>query len=254
MRILVCLKQVWEPESGFDLQGNRLRPRLAPRRKISAYDELALEEALRLGDSLPQARVTALSVGPAPVVEALRRALGMGARQAVHLVAPEEPPPRPAALAAAIAAWAGEQGFDLILTGVMSEDAMQGAVGPMLAARLGLPCVTSVVGLEIGDQGLSVEREMEGGRRQRLAVSLPALLTIQSGPLQPRYPSLSSLLRAKKTTPLTLQAAELAAPREPEKVIALAPPEKRRAGLVLPGDPAQKAARLLAILRQRSLL
>ncbi|MFH2127312.1 MAG: electron transfer flavoprotein beta subunit/FixA family protein, partial [Pseudomonadota bacterium] len=127
MRVLVCLKQVWEPESLFDLQEAELRPRLPLRRKISSYDELALEEALRLKDSLPETRVTALSVGPATAVDALRRALGMGADQAVHILAPEQPS-RPASLAAWIAAWAAEQGFDLILAGVMSEDAMQGAV------------------------------------------------------------------------------------------------------------------------------
>ncbi|MBU1154787.1 MAG: electron transfer flavoprotein subunit beta/FixA family protein [Proteobacteria bacterium] len=254
MRVLVCLKQVWEPESLFDLQGAELRPRPPLRRKISSYDELALEEALRLKDRLPEARVTALSVGPATVVDALRRALGMGADQVVHILAPEQPPPRPSTLAAWIAAWAREQGFDLILAGVMSEDTMQGAVGPMLAAKLGMPAVTSVVRLEAGSGSLEVEREMEGGRRQRLAVQLPALVTIQSGPNQPRYPTLSNLLRAKKTTPFTLEATGLAAPIEREKVLAMAPPEKLRTGLVLEGDTAQKAERLLAILRERALL
>ncbi len=254
MRILACIKQVWEPESLFDLQGSELRPRPPLRCKISSYDELALEEGLRLRDHLPAAHLTALSVGPPPVVEALRRALGMGADQAVHLLALEQPQPRPATLAAWVAAWARGQGFDLLLTGVMSEDAMQGAVGTMLAARLGLPCVTSVVGLEYTGQGLEAIREMEGGRRQRLAVPLPALLTIQSGPQQPRYPTLSNLLRAKKTMPLTIEAASLAAPVERETVLALTPPEKRRAGLVLEGSPEQKADRLLAILRERALL
>lgn len=254
MRVLVCLKQVWEPESLFDLQGAGLRPHHPLRRKISSYDELALEEALRLKDRLTQAQVTALSVGPDPVVDALRRALGMGADQAVHILTPEQPPPRPATLAAWIAAWAGERSFDLILAGVMSEDAMQGAVGPMLAAKLGLPAVTSVVSLKMDGDSLEVEREMEGGRRQRLAVQLPALITIQSGPNQPRYPTLSNLLRAKKDTPLTIEAAALAAQVEREKVMAMAPPEKRRAGLVLEGDTAQKAERLLAILRERALL
>ena len=254
MRVLVCLKQVWEPESLFDLQGAGLRPRPPLRRKISSYDELALEEALRLKDRFAQNQVTALSVGPDPVVDALRRALGMGADQAVHILAPEQPQPRPATLAAWIAAWAGEQRFDLVLTGVMSEGAMQGAVGPMLAAKLRLPAVTSVVSLKMDGDSLEVEREMEGGRRQRLAVQLPALITIQSGPNQPRYPTLSNLLRAKKTTPLTLGALDLAAPVEREKVMAMAPPEKRRAGLVLEGDTTQKAERLLAILRERALL
>ncbi|BEQ14627.1 electron transfer flavoprotein subunit beta/FixA family protein [Desulfoferula mesophila] len=254
VRVLVCIKQVWEPESLFNIQGAELRPRPPLRRKISSYDELALEEALRLKDRLPHTQVTALSVGPEPVVEALRRALGMGVDQAVHLIAPETPPPRPASLAAWIAAYAREQSFDLILTGVMSEDAMQGAVGPMLAVRLGLPLVTSVVSLEVAGGALKVKREMEGGRRQTMALPLPGLLTIQSGPAQPRYPTLSALLRAKKTTPLTLTAAELADPVTREDILALAPPEKRRAGLVLEGDPSQKAQRLLAILRERSLL
>ncbi|MCB2190168.1 MAG: electron transfer flavoprotein subunit beta/FixA family protein [Deltaproteobacteria bacterium] len=254
MRVLVCLKQVWEPESLFDLQEGELRPQHPPRLKLSSYDELALEETLRLKDRLAQVQVTALSVGPPSVVEALRRALGMGADQAVHILAPDHPPPRPATLASWIAAWAGEQQFDLILAGVMSEDAMQGAVGPMLAAKLRLPVVTSVVSLEPKEDALTVEREMEGGRRQRLAVDLPALVTVQSGPNQPRYPTLSNLLRAKKTTPLTLEAAGLQDPAEREKVLHQAPPEKRRAGLVLKGDTSQKAEQLLTILRERSLL
>ncbi|MBU1273876.1 MAG: electron transfer flavoprotein subunit beta/FixA family protein [Proteobacteria bacterium] len=254
MRILVCIKQVWEPESLFDLQGTELRPRPPLRRKVGSYDELALEEALRLKDRLPRTNLTVLSVGPPPVVDVLRRALGMGADRAVHILAPDQPPPRPATLAAWIAAWAQGQNFDLILTGVMSEDAMQGAVGPMLAAHLGWPPVTSVVSLKVDGHALAVEREMEGGRRQRLALPLPALLTVQSGPNQPRYPTLSNLLRAKKTTPLTVDAAGLAAPPDREKVVALTPPEKRRAGLVLEGSAAQKAERLLAMLRERALL
>ncbi len=256
MRILTCLKQVAEPDSQFDLAGGRARLRPSARRKMSSFDEFALEEGLRLKQALPGSQVWALTVGPAEAVAVLQRALGMGADQAAHILAPEEPQPRPASLAAWIAGWARTMSFDLVLAGVMSEDAMQGQVGPLLAHELGLPWATSVVGTQAmeGGRALRVEREMEGGLRQLLEMPLPAVLTIQSSLNRPRYPSLSNLLRAKQTKPLTMEAAGLAAPPEREAVVGAHLPRKTRAGLVLRGSTADKAASLLGLLRERALL
>lgn len=255
MRILTCLKQVREPQGLLGLERGRALWAEPARHKISAFDEFALEEALRLADCHPGTEVCCLTVGPAGAQDTLRRALGMGAAQAVHLLTPAGADPRPAAVARVIAGWAGGRGFDLVLTGVMSEDAMQGAVGPMLAARLGLPWATSVVALEadLRARQVRVWREMEGGLRQELALPLPALLTIQSSVKQPRYPSLSNLLRAKKATlptvEISLDCQEGAAQRR-----GLEAPTRRRAGVMLEGSTAEKAAALLAILRERGLL
>lgn len=256
MRVLVCLKQVSEPESQFELDGPRLRLRGPARYKLGAFDEYALETALRLKDAQPGLEVWAVTVGPARAAAVLQRARGMGADQAWHLLAGEEPAPRPGEVATWLAAWAAPLGFDLILTGVMSEDAMQGLVGPMLAEMLGLPWATAAVSLELSPGGgeVVVEREMEGNQRQSLELPLPALVSVQSSPQQPRYPSLSNLLRAKQTPPPSLDAASLAAPEPREELTGLAMPRRSRAGLALTGNRAEQAARLVAILRERALL
>lgn len=255
MRILVMVKQVCEPESLFDLREGRVVLRRPLRQKMNSYDEYALEEALRLAEQCG-GQVTPLTVGPAGDKAVLIRAAGMGAARGVHISYEGQTPLRPSNIAAMAAAWAQEQAYDLILAGVMSEDALQGAVGPMLAELLGLPLTTAVVELALEPESglVRVVREMEGGRRQRVSLPLPALLTVQSSPHRPRYPSLSSLLQAKKNPPQTIPASGLPAGRATEQLLGVYPLGQTRAGLVLQGSSEQKAAALLSILRERALL
>ncbi len=254
MRILCLIKQVSKPESRFDLQQRRLVLRPPLRVKMSSYDEYALEAALALKDAMPGTQVTALTLGPPACDAVLQRALGMGADQAARLDDRDGAMARPLAVAKAMANWAKGQGFDLILAGVMSEDALQGAVGPMLAELLDLPLATGAVELAPGPESASLVaiREMEGGLRQKVTLPLPALVTINSGQSQPRYPTLSKFLKAKQTTPLLVEPAEPEPPRE--VVLETRLPGKTRAGLRIEGDTASKAAQLLAMLRERALL
>jgi electron transfer flavoprotein alpha/beta subunit len=113
--------------------------------------------------------------------------------------------PMPSEISALLAAWAGGRGYDLILAGTLSEDDMHGQTGPMVAAHLDWPWATSAVRLDVhpgeeaGREGpcIGVEREVEGGRREILAIRLPALVAVQSGINRPRYPALSHVLRAR---------------------------------------------------------
>lgn len=254
MRVLTCLKLTRAAESPHDLAAGRLTWSGPPRQGLGAWDEQALETALGLKDLGLAQEVWALSLGPQGCQTILQRALGMGADQAAHLTLPEEPSPRPLAIASYIAAWARPRAFDLVLCGVMSEDAMQGMVGPMLARLLGLPLVTAVVDLKVQGERLEAEREMEGGLRQRLELPLPALLSVQSSGRQARYPALSSLLKAKKTPPQQWPAAELAQPEEREQPAGWRQPQASRAGLRLSGTVEDQAAALLEILKQKALL
>ncbi len=256
MRILVCCKQVAEPESLLLDEQGRPDPGTPARTKLAEWDARALEEALVLKESHPGVEVWAVTVGPAEADAVLQRALGMGADQAGHIIASDDPPSRPSAIAAWLAEFARGRGFDLILCGVMSEDAMQGLVGPMLAEVLDLPCATGAVSLALSpdNAGVRVEREMEGGRRQAVELPLPALVTVGASPRQPRYPSLSHLLRAKKAPRLRIEAQNLAQTPTREERRALSLPQRQRAGLRLAGGSAEKAAQLRAILQERSLL
>lgn len=255
-RLAICLKQVRSSETPLQLREGRAIWSGNDLFNMSNADEFALEEALCLKDAEPGVEVTAISLGPMRTQDVLRRALGMGADRAVHLLSGDEPPPRPGQVAAALAALAGPLAFDLILTGVMSEDAMHGLVGPMLAEMLDLPCATAVVALDLDLDArlVRVEREMEGGRRQALELPLPALLTIQSSRRAPRYPTLSNLLRAKKAVLPCMDVADLGMPPAREQTLALRLPVRQRAGLLLEGSTLEKAVRLHAILTEKALL
>lgn len=258
MRLLVCVKQVPDPDAVRELDetSGSLRLPDAAAYRISRYDEFAIEAAVRIKESFPGMAIDVVSVGPARTAEALRRAMGMGADHGIQvLTRDEDEVPAPVA-AGWIAAAARRSGCDLVLSGVMSEDLMQGQVGPMIAAGLDWPCATAVIAVTVSPESraVAVEREIEGGARELVEIGLPAVLTIQSGINRPRYPSLSNLLRANR------QALEIV---EPQPALPAFPavttwrpayPQKSRAGVMLTAGRTENAARLVEILRQRALL
>jgi electron transfer flavoprotein beta subunit len=180
----------------------------------------------------------------------------MGANSGVFIQTVSDRYQSPSEVAAAIANFAYDKNYALILTGAMSEDAMQGQIGPMLAARLGLPWATSVIFEKIASarNTIYVEREIEGGHRDTLELKLPALITIQSGINTPRWPSLSNLLRANSQKLEKISISESTKTRQMEQLAELVYPQKRRAGLVLSGSLQDKATRLLTIFHEKSLL
>lgn len=158
-------------------------------------------------------------------------------------------------MASWLAAWASPRGYDLILTGAMSQDAMQGQVGPLLAGMLGLNWATLAVDMRLAAPGrLYVEREGEAGRRQCLELDLPALVSVQASPRRPRYPSLSNPLKAKASPPETINTAELPAPVLRQELLGLAQPQRRRAGRLLTGSLEEQAQELCAILAGQGLI
>jgi electron transfer flavoprotein beta subunit len=129
-------------------------------------------------------------------------------------------------------------------------------VGQLVAALLDIPCATSVICeemcLERGE--ILVEREIEGGRRQSLLLSLPAVLTIQSGINVPRYPSLSNVLRARSQPQEIIASQDFGISPEREDMTSLRHPDFPSPGMFIEGSPREKARTLLAILHEKSLL
>ena len=257
MKILVCIKQVPDADApirigadgrSFAVTGGAWR--------MNRFDEFAVEEALQIREAFPGTVVEALSVGPARASAVLRRALSLGADEAIHILWEGEEEPLPGEVAALIAAYVRDRGYDLILAGVMAEDDMQAQTGPMLAERLGLPCATAVVAETIPPNGMTirVERELEGGLREALEMPLPALLALQSGINRPRYPALSHVLRARTQPLMTVRAGDLPAPPRRERVVLLFLPAPGAKTLFLTGTPAEKAERLAELFREKALL
>lgn len=258
MNLLVCVKQVPDSETPIEIDASA--PWVMTGRgtefRTNRYDEYAVEEAVRLKENFGGSSIDVLSVGPARSDAVIRRAIGMGADNGIHVMTPEDGFCDPFTIASWIAAVARGRAYDLILTGILSEDMMQGQVGPMVAELLSLPCATAVVGLTLSPDGhaIEVEREIEGGCRDLAALELPALITVQSGINRPRYPSLSNLLRANRLSIQTLEAVTLDAPGGRQIVKQVRLPRQTRAGMVLTGTPEEKADRLLQILHERSWL
>jgi electron transfer flavoprotein beta subunit len=258
MKILVCVKQVPESEVPIhiDTSTGWIQEDAITDFKMNRLDEYAVEEALLIKESIAGTRIEVITVGPDRCDEVVRRAIGMGADSGVHIRTPSDDYQSPLQVASWIAEFAHKKAYDLILTGTMAEDDMQGQVGPALAARLSLPWATSVIFEKIAPdrKSIYVEREIEGGNRDILELKLPAVITIQSGINTPRWPSLSNLLRANSRKLETLYISDLKRLAGLEALVGVAYPEKSRAGLVLSGSRAEKAARLMTILREKHLL
>jgi len=258
MKILVCVKQV--PESDIIIQinekGTWIQADSFNEFKMNRLDEFAVEEAMRLKESFDDVSVDILSVGPERSADVIKRAIGMGADNGIHLKTDIDAYLVPSWVAARIAEYAANRSYDLIFTGAMSEDHMNGQVGPMIAAHVNLPCATGVIlqQLSFDNKTLYVEREIEGGGRDTLELKIPAVVTIQSGPNTPRYPSLSNLLRASKQELEIIDAGSFNRTHTGEKIYRLTYPMKSRAGEILTGSPQDKAKKLLKILRQKAFI
>lgn len=258
LNILVCVKQVPESEAvvAIDEDARWVTVGGASTFRMNRFDECAVEAAVQIKERFPGTSIHVLSVGPERSEAVIRRAIGMGADHGTHIIIPTGGFVDPPILAGWMASVGEASAADLILCGAMSEDLMQGQVGPLMAEYLSLPCTTNVVHVKIlpADEGVQVGREIEGGYRETVALRLPALLTIQTGINRPRYPSLSNLLRANRLKLNTLHRDVTKSPAPLQGVKQVTLPRKLRNGVFLDGSASQKADQLLTILSERSFL
>jgi electron transfer flavoprotein beta subunit len=254
MKIAVCIKQVptreWQPRLNDSNTWIREQDVTYEMNEPDAY---ALEEALRLREK-HSGEVVVCSAGPARVQQVIREALARGADRALHV--------EDAALAAAdafvsadaLAAAMADEKFDLVLTGLQSDDQGHGQTGVILAERLGIPHSTIIMEVHVENGALRVKRELEGGWFQWISMPLPALLTIQSGINQLRYATLKGIMAAKKKEikkvgPPSLPSGA-SAPKQ--KIVSLYVPEKGKKTQLIAGSPAEAAKELVRKLREEA--
>lgn len=167
--------------------------------KLNDWDGYAVEEAVRIVEKKGGA-VTAVSVGSAESDEVLRRSIAMGAKDG-FLVERQDVLHDPNARATLICNFLKKEGiqFDAIFTGVQSEDDQFASVGGILAAKLGLPFASMIMGIDsFENDSVTVRRELEGGIQEKIKVALPCVLSIQSGINEPRYVSIMGVRKADK--------------------------------------------------------
>jgi len=250
MKIAVCLKSVpsrdWQPR--VDESGRGLRDRDAGH-EMNEPDAYALEAALRLREQ-HGGEVVVCAAGPAGLAQVLREALARGADRAVAVEDARLADADPALTAAALAVALAPERVDLVLAGLQSADQGHGQTGGLLAARLGLPHASIVVGIEAGEGRVRVKRELEAGWFQWVGLPLPALLTIQSGSDQLRYATLKGVMAARKKPIETVPLDPDAAPSQ--EVVRLAVPQRSKQTRWIEGTPAEAARSLVRALREEA--
>ena len=198
MKILVCIKQVPQKDAPLRLNeaGTWIREDVSW--ETNEPDAFALEEALRQKEK-HGGEVAVITAGPARAAQVLREALAKGADRAIHLeddrFAQMDAGNTARAIAAAIALENGS--FDLIVTGLQSDDWGAAQTGVLLAEILGIPHATIIIGIEKTDSGLKLKRELEAGHYQYIEMPMPVVLTIQSGINKLRYATLIGIKQAK---------------------------------------------------------
>jgi electron transfer flavoprotein beta subunit len=256
MKIAVCIKQVptreWQPRLNDDKTWIREQDASFEMNEPDAY---ALEEALRLKEK-HGGDVVVCSAGPARVAQVIREALARGADRAIHVEDDGLASADAFVTSAALAAAMKDDSFDLVLTGLQSDDQGFAQVGVILAERLGLPHATIImeVNVDPSTASLRVKRELEGGWFQWVAMPLPAVLTIQSGINQLRYATLKGIMAAKK------KEVRKAAPPSPpagasaskQKILSLYAPAKGKKTQIIGGSPAEAAKELVRRLRDEA--
>ena len=255
--ILVCIKAVPDLSSGQKLVVDGGRIALSDIDWcMNSYDACALEAALAIKDAQPEVVVDVLSAGTEVVRPVIRRAMAMGADAGIHMPLETEGHTSAAAVAAAIARHAGGNAYDLILAGAISEDLMQGITGPMIAAALDLPCAAAAMAIELdlSKKTLDVSCEMEGGMSERIRLALPALVTVQTGGWQPRYPTLSNTLRSRKQMIQQMEAGMPKADSSAVRTLGLATPPPASACRIIEGTPTEKADKLLTLFDEKGWL
>ncbi len=264
MKIAVCVKQV--PSRDWRPRPNDARTWVDDRDaafEMNEPDAYALEEALRLKEE-HGGEVVVCSAGPARVAQVIREALARGADRAIHVESDALASADAAAVADALAAAMRDDAFDLILTGLQSDDQGFAQTGVVLAERLGRPHATIIMDVQVekaaggvgppapdrgvGARGaIKVKRELEGGWFQWVSMSLPAVLTIQSGINQLRYATLKGIMAAKKKEVRTVQPST---PARRLRIVSLSAPEKQKKTEILGGTPTEAAQALVKRLRE----
>lgn len=250
MKILVCMKQVPQKDAPLKLNESGTWIREDVSYEVNEPDAYALEEALRQKEK-HKGEVVVVTAGPARAQQVLREALAKGADRAIHLEDDRFVNLDAYNVARAIAAAVKDEQFDLVFTGLQSDDFGAAQTGVILAELLGWPHATIIMQIEKSDAGIRVKRELEAGYFQYVNMPLPAVLTIQSGINKLRYATLIGIKQAKNKPLRKVAWDEIAASMgdNRQKIEKLYIPQKTKKTEFIEGSPAEIAKKLVDKLK-----
>jgi electron transfer flavoprotein beta subunit len=250
VKILVCMKQVPQKDAPLKLNESGKWIREDVSYEVNEPDAYALEEALRQREK-HKGEVVVVTAGPARAQQVLREALAKGADRAIHLEDDRFVHLDSYNVARAIAAAIKDEQFDLVFTGLQSDDFGAAQTGVILAELLGWPHATIIMQIEKTDGGIRVKRELEAGYFQFVDMPLPAVLTIQSGINKLRYATLIGIKQAKNKPlrKVTWDEVSSALAENRQQIEKLYVPQKTKRTEFLEGPPAEVAKKLVDKLK-----
>lgn len=253
MNIIVPIKQVPDLVEDLEIdQSGKALDRDWLKFKMNEFDEHALEEALLLKEA-HGGRVTVIALDAGEVDDSLYTALAKGADKAIKIVGGLDTGVSSHQAARLLAAAIRGMPHDLVLTGVQAVDDLDGQVGPLLAAELGVPNVSVVTGVEANGSAVAVKKEFAGGLMAELEVDLPAVLGIQAAKQPPRYAPISRVRQVMKTAGIEeVEAAD--AGDTGFAVRRMYKPEAASHAEMIDGSPDDVADRVVRILREKGVL
>jgi len=262
MKILVTVKEVAEVDDEFDIDGLDVAES-SLEYDLNEWDDYAVEEAVQISEALDDVEVVTVTIGPERAEETVRMALAKGADRAIRVwddALAEAQFLDIGAKADLIAAVAGDEDPDLILSGVQAGDDSNGATGVALAERLGTEWAAVVNELDLDAEAgvASVHRELEGGIEELTDVDLPAVLTIQTGINEPRYASLRGIRQAQRK-PLEVNSLDEIGLDETvvESAIertSMYEPESESDAVLWEGSADETAGELASLLREKGVV
>ena len=248
MKVLVPVKRVIDFNVAVRVKTDRTGVDLTNvKMSINPFDEIAVEEAVRLKEKGKVSEIIAVSVGPAGAQETLRTALAMGADRAI--LVKHEGELEPLTVAKILKAVVIEEKPSLVILGKQAIDDDCNQVGQMLAALLGWPQGTFAAKVEVEEGNIVVTREVDGGL-QTVSLKLPAIVTTDLRLNEPRYASLPNIMKARKKPIAEKTVPDYGVDAAPRlKVLEVREPEKRRAGARV-----ASATELVGKLRERGVI
>ena len=248
MKVLVPVKRVIDFNVAVRVKADRSGVELANvKMSINPFDEIAVEEAVRLKENGKASEIVAVSIGPQGAQETIRTALAMGADRGI--LVKHEGPIEPLTVAKLLKAIVAEEQPQLVIMGKQAIDDDCNQVGQMLAALLNWPQGTFAAKVEVADGSVAVTREVDGGL-QTVALKLPAVVTTDLRLNQPRYASLPNIMKARKKPIVEKTVADYGVDAAPRlKLLEVREPEKRRAGARV-----TSATELAQRLRERGVI
>src|SRR5579872_4690500 len=230
MKILVPVKRAIDKDVKIRVKADGSGVELGNvKMSMNPFDEIAVEEALRLREAGKASEIIAVSIGPQQAAETIRTALAMGADRGILVKA--DGPVEPLAVAKILKAIVAEETPGLVITGKQAIDSDANQTGQMLAALLGWGQGTFAHKLELTDSSATIQREIDGGL-QTVTVKLPAVMTTDLRLNEPRYASLPNIMKAKKKPIEEKTPADYGVDITPRlKVLKVTEPAKRSGGI-----------------------